>query len=353
MKLETFFISEVASIRYALNKLNENTEQILFVVDDSQKLLGSVTDGDIRRYILKTGGVDGLVKEVLNKKPYYVHANYDVKKLQAEFINQKIRTFPIVDECMRVIDVVLANNLFEQKMEHEHSKLDLPVVIMAGGKGTRLDPFTKILPKPLIPVGNRAVIEIIIDEFIKYGIKDFFLTINHKGNMIKAYFEEDIRNININYVQETKPLGTAGSLKMLQNIFSTPFFVSNCDVIIDTDYSKVYDFHVSKKYDLTLVASMVNYKIPYGVCDIENGGDLKHIIEKPEYNFLINTGFYLLNPDVLEFIPDNEFYHITDLIEELKKQGKSVGVYPVSEKAYIDVGQWEEYKQSMKILGDF
>jgi NDP-sugar pyrophosphorylase family protein len=166
--------------------------------------------------------------------------------------------------------------------------------------------------------------------------------------MIKAFFEELPIAKYLHYITEDIPLGTAGALKKLKNIVNTTFIVSNCDILIKDDYSKIVDFHKAGNYDLTLVASMQHYTIPYGVCYIENGGDLKGISEKPEYDYLVNTGMYVLEPGVIDFIPDNTFYHITHLIEDLKKNNRRIGVYPVYEKAWIDIGQWEEYKNAIK-----
>jgi len=205
---------------------------------------------------------------------------------------------------------------------------------MAGGKGTRLDPFTKVLPKPLIPIGERTIIDIIMDKFYQNGIKEFYISINHKSRMIKSYFEEANTKFIIHYLEENQPLGTAGSLKLLEGKIEGSLLVSNCDIIIDTDYSEIIEFHEKKKYDMTIVGSFRHYVIPYGVCEISNGGSLKEIREKPEYDFLVNTGMYVLEPDVLVPIPVNKFYHITDLINEYLKRQEKVGVYPISEKWY-------------------
>ena len=221
---------------------------------------------------------------------------------------------------------------------------------MAGGKGTRLAPFTYILPKPLIPIGEKPVIEIIIDEYIKFGVNNFFISVNHKANMIKAYFEDINHEYSIGYVIEDKPLGTAGSLKYLEGKIDSDFFVSNCDIIIKENYNSIYDFHKKNDNILTLVSSMQHHTIPYGVCEIENGGTLKSITEKPQYDFLVNTGMYILSPEALKYIPENEFFHITHLIEKLKDDGKKVGVFPVSEKSWIDIGQWTEYKKAVEFL---
>ena len=221
---------------------------------------------------------------------------------------------------------------------------------MAGGKGKRMEPFTKVLPKPLIPINDKTVIEHIIDRFQLFGCENFYLTVNYKSKILKAYFEELDLTYNINFVTEDIPLGTIGSLSFLKKEIKNSFFVTNCDCIVKADYQSIYNFHQSNNYDLTLVASAKEYVIPYGTCELNDNGSLSKINEKPKYNFLINTGFYVLNANLIQLIPDNKFYHITDLISDLRRRKMRVGVYPVYDSSWLDVGQWHEYKQSVKML---
>lgn len=192
------------------------------------------------------------------------------------------------------------------------------------------------------------MIEVIMAEYAKYGMADFHISVNYKAALIKAYFKDIEHPYHIQYIDEDKPLGTAGALKYLQDEFPQAFFVANCDIIIKADYAEIFDFHKTGNFDITLVASMQNYTIPYGICEINKGGQLKAIKEKPEYNFLVNTGMYVLEPHTLKQIPDRQFFHITDLIEKVKAGGGKIGVFPVSEKSWIDIGQMEEYKKNMK-----
>ena len=221
---------------------------------------------------------------------------------------------------------------------------------MAGGKGSRMEPFTKVLPKTLIPINEKPIIEHIIEQFTNVGCLNYYLTVNYKGKILKAYFEELQPNYNVSFVDEKDPLGTAGSLQYLRGKFDKPFFVTNCDIIIKTDFTSLYEFHRKGGYDITLVASAKEYIIPYGTCELNGKGHLSHINEKPKYDFLINTGLYILNPNILELIPKNKFYHITSLIEDAKKKGKKVGVFPIDDEAWIDVGQWAEYQKAVTWL---
>ena len=229
-------------------------------------------------------------------------------------------------------------------------KINIPVIIMAGGKGTRLDPFTRVLPKPLIPVGDKTIVEIIIDKFLVYGANTFFLSVNHKANIIKSYFEDLTLSYYLYYIEENSPLGTAGSLKLIQNKISENIFVTNCDILVDADYFDLSVFHKSNNYSITIVASLKHFNIPYGVCEINDGGALKKIIEKPEYNFLVNTGMYVLKSEVLNLIPSDKAFDMTDLINAVTFSGGKVGVYPISEKSWIDIGEWSEYRKALEAL---
>jgi NDP-sugar pyrophosphorylase family protein len=263
-------------------------------------------------------------------------------------LSHGIDCIPIVDKNRKVVSLVRWLDLFADEFKKLKEKVGLPVVIMAGGEGRRLTPFTHVLPKPLVPIGEKPILELIMEKFAEYGCRDFYLSLNYKSNIIRAYLEEFKHSYGINYIQEEKPLGTAGSLRMLQPKIKGTFFTTNCDTLIEADYSDILKFHRAKKNKITLVGSMKHYGIPYGVCDIENGGFLKNIREKPEYDFLVITGLYVLEPDILSNIPENRFYHMTDLINDCIKKEEKIGVYPVSEKSWIDLGQWEELQGLLK-----
>ena len=219
---------------------------------------------------------------------------------------------------------------------------------MAGGKGTRLDPFTKVLPKPLLPIGDDPIIQVIMNEFISHGLDKFFITLKDKAKMIKAYFYDHDMGYDIKFIEETKPLGTAGSLKLLKNILDDVFFVSNCDIIVKSDYAEILYFHNKGDYLITLVGSMKQHFVPYGICEVEKDGKLESFLEKPTFDYLVNTGFYVIDPSVIKLIPEDTYYDMTDLIKALMNKGKRIGVYPVSEKSWIDVGQWKELNNALK-----
>ena len=350
-KLKRFLITRDFTVKDAMRFMNTNGQKESFLIDSRGRLLGSLSDGDIRKWILKEGKLTIKAERVCNKNPKYVGENFNIEQVKTLMLDQKIDSVPVMNAHKKVLDVLIWEDVFSGKVARLKEPLKLPIVIMAGGKGTRLDPFTKILPKPLIPVGDKPIIELIMDKFHEYGVKNFYVSLNHKSRMIKSYFQEAQTPYHIDYIQEEMPLGTAGSLRLLENMKSRTFIVTNCDVIINCDYSEMVKFHQEHQYDLTLVVSLRHYVIPYGVCDIFDGGMLKRINEKPEYDLLVNTGMYVINRSVLKYIPKNKFFNVTDLIAKIKLKGLRIGAFPINESSWIDVGQWEEYQKAVKILG--
>lgn len=337
-------------IRIAIKKMDEGGIGLIVCVNDKNEVLGIVTDGDFRRAVLNGISLERTIMDISNTKYLYLYKDYSDEDVKSKFILTGGKPIPVIKN-KKLSDIITEEKYFkENEPLHTEKSMDIPVVIMAGGKGTRLDPFTRVLPKPLIPIGNQTIIELIMEKFSKFGVNDFHISINHKGKMIKAYFEDNTHKYRISFIEEPKPLGTAGSLKYIHSKLKGDILVSNCDIIIDADYQDIYEFHKDNNFDLTIIASMQHHKVPYGVCEIENGGHLQKLIEKPEYDFLVNTGFYVLNSKILPYIPDDTYFDMTDLIELLKTKKMNVGVYPVSEKSWIDIGQWQEYREALKVL---
>ena len=222
---------------------------------------------------------------------------------------------------------------------------------MAGGKGTRLEPFTSILPKPLVPINEKPVIEHIIEKFVNNNNNvDFFITLNYKSRVLRAFFQEKRTNYKLSFVEEPKPLGTAGGLSLLEGKIKKPFLVTNCDTIININFDNLMNFHISNRNSLTLVASSKEYIIPYGTCKLNKSGQLRSIIEKPKLDFFVNIGLYVLSPDLIKLIPKKRAYDMPDLIKLVKRKKKRIGVYPIDDKSWIDVGQWSEYHKAIKKL---
>lgn len=348
-EFSSILLNENATVKDALKQLDKNEEKILFIVEDENKLVGSLTDGDIRRWILKEGSINEKVSKICFKNTFSVAIDNDLEAVKEQILKLKITYVPVLDDDKRIVEFLVWDKLFDGKIKRKtKASLEIPVVIMAGGKGTRLDPFTKILPKPLIPIGDKTILEIIIDKFLNYHVNHFYISVNHKAKIIKSYFDELNPDYDLTYLYEDKPLGTVGALKQLQGQAEGDIILTNCDIIIDADYVDIFKNHIESNNDITVVASLKHYNIPYGICEIENGGTLTCIKEKPEYDFLVNTGMYIINSGLLKFIPENEFFHITHLIEAVQKLGKRIGVYPISENSWIDTGEWAEYKNAIE-----
>jgi len=301
----------------------------------------------VRRWILKGKSLITTISHVMNSNPVSLDQGFKEETAKQLMGSLGLECLPVVDKDKRVVAAVWWVDFFKKRAQ-KIKKLNVPVVIMAGGEGSRLNPFTKILPKPLMPIGEKPIIEIIMDRFMDYGCNDFYLSINYKSNIIKAYFNDFEHAYKISYIEEKQPLGTAGSLNFLKRQMKKTFFLSNCDILIEADYADILKYHLEKKNKITLVSSMKHFVIPYGVCEIENEGILRSIQEKPEYDYFVNTGMYVLDKSVLKDIPKNKLYHMTDLINDYLYKGLKVGVYPVSEKSWFDMGQFEALQEMLK-----
>jgi dTDP-glucose pyrophosphorylase len=348
------FIGTESTIKGALKKIDETARKILIVVGGGNRLLGTLTDGDIRRLILKGAGLDEPIAKVYNPNPIYLIEPWDLNAVRELMISKKIEAVPVVNKEMEMVEILFWSDVFKnQPLGPTKEKIGIPLVIMAGGRGTRLDPFTRILPKPLIPIGEKPIIEIIIEKFAAFGVDTVYITVNYKGEMIKSYFDyQENLPVSLHYIFEKEYLGTAGSLRFLPEGMPKTFILSNCDVIVNTDYHDLLTHHRKNRHALTIVGSIQHYKIPYGIISFNSGGVVDAIIEKPEYDFTVNTGLYVLETEVLKLIPEGKTFHITDLIGRILKEKEKVGVYPVSERSYIDLGQWEEYKKAIRILSE-
>ena len=347
------FVSPGVTVKEALKKLDRTAQKVLFVVDGSDRLLGTLSDGDIRRYILKGKDLSSSIEEVYNIHPISIaESELSPELVKDLLIKHKIELLPILGKDGRITGYRSWSEVFGEKGQaaRGEKKADIPVVIMAGGRGARLEPFTRILPKPLIPVGEKPIIEVIMDEFGAQGIHRFVLTLNYKGEMIRSYFENEQHPYDLQYVMEKEYGGTAGSLKLLERKIDDRFFVSNCDVIVKFDVGDVLSLHSGQGASLTVLSSIQHHKIPYGVIEYKNGGEITEIREKPEFTCTVNTGVYLMEKSVLSFIPKHVRYDMTELIGEMIARGEKVLMYPVNENDYMDIGQWEEYRKSMKHL---
>ena len=350
--VRAFLLPQTHTIRQAMEQLEKTEEKIVFVVDEESRLVGSLTDGDIRRWILSDGDLKAEVHRICNRNPYVAKEGFAIEQVRAEMINGNFGCVPVIGPSREVVQLVFWKQLFQGEVAVKSKRqLNLPVVIMAGGRGTRLAPFTNVLPKPLIPVGDKTIIELIIDQFLPYGLDQFHLSINYKSKILKSFFEELTPEYSVSFLEEREPRGTAGALRALYLPVPQNLIVTNCDIVIEADLAELVSFHQDNDYDLTLVASLKDYNIPYGVCELEKGGSLARIKEKPQYNFLINTGMYVVRRDRLDLIPEETKCDMTDLIEKIKHAGGRIGVFPIGENAWTDTGEWTEYRKALDHLG--
>ena len=274
--------------------------------------------------------------------------NYSITQAKNIFLKKRIDVIPIVERSKKVVDVITFENIF--KKNNLSKTFSKSVVIMAGGKGTRLEPFTNVLPKPLVPINEKPIIEHIIERFVENKVSDFFITSNYKSKVLKAYFQEKKPRFKLTFIEESKPLGTAGGLSLLEGKLKKPFIVTNCDTIININFDDLMHFHISNHNDLTLVASSKEHVIPYGTCKLTKKGYLEKIVEKPKFDFFVNVGLYVINPNLLKLIPKNKSFDMIDLIKLAKIKKKQVAAYPIDEDSWIDVGQWSEYHKAIDRL---
>ncbi len=346
-RYEKVLVNPDLPLKDALKKMNKTGLQVLIAVDEKRKILGILTDGDVRRAILGNVSFSEPVKSVMNKKPVTITCPPDKSKALKLMRKYQIRHLPVVTGENKVVGLLLWKDFIENG-EANYSLKTSPVVIMAGGRGTRLSPFTKILPKPLVPIGEKPIIELIMDNFKKYGFYKFLISLNYKGDMIKMYFSENTNGYRIEYIEENNYLGTAGALSLARDRLKETFILSNCDVIIDANFDSLLKYHKENKNKVTILAVIRRVRIPYGVLKIQNA-TLDEIVEKPEYCFIVNSGVYVMEPEIVELIPKNKSIDMPDLLLLAKREGFKVQVYLVS-CSWFDVGEWEEYRKAAEYI---
>ena len=337
-----------ATIIEALKRMDELDKKLLIVMHGNI-FYGLVSVGDLQRAIIQNKALDTRISEVIRKNVRIASPDDDFESIKKMMFDFRMELCPVVNHKNRIVEVHCWENVFLDKELQPKRQFNLPVVIMAGGFGTRLKPLTTVLPKPLIPIGDKTIIEQIFQRFNYHGCNNFFISVNYKSELIEYYLSSQNLPYQIDYIQEYKPNGTAGSLSLLKDKITGTFFVSNCDIIIEQDYSEILEYHYNNKNDITVVAALKHYRIPYGTIETSENGKLEKLSEKPELTFKINSGMYILEPNMLKEIPENEFFHITDLIEKVKNAGSKVGVFPISEKSWKDIGEWDEYLKNNKI----
>lgn len=338
MNIRDLFLTGEETIVEAMRKIDGAGGRVVFITD-GDVLKAVVSEGDVRRWILKGGDIQANVSEIACYTPKVLTS--DSKSQAMKIMKERnIEGIPVVDNEGRIIKAYFWNEEFTEARDAD--LIGVPVVMMAGGKGTRLYPYTKILPKPLIPVGEQPIAEMIMDRFNECGCDDFYLILNHKKNMIKAYFNETEKPYKVNYVDEEIPLGTGGGVALLKGKVNNTFILTNCDIIIDDDFRKIYAHHKSVGNLITMIVSLRNYQVPYGVVEIGENGEISAMKEKPEFSYFTNTGTYIVEPEVIDMVENGEEIGFPDIVERVMSVGKKVGVFPIHENAWMDMGQLDE-----------
>ena len=338
IELNTYCIPQTATIREALKRINETSGsgQMLFVLNDKQQVEATLSDGDIRRGLIAGHELNEPVEHIMFRNFRYLQeGNIQIEQLR-QFREQQLPIVPILDEVGRLSDII---NLKKQK-----SLLPIDAVIMAGGKGERLRPLTEKTPKPLLPVGDKAIIDHNVDRLIQYGVEHISITTNYLAEQIESHYAQPHNEVQIQCVREPKFLGTMGAVRMVKEFHNNVVLVMNSDLFTDIDFEDMYLHFLDNNADMSIAAVPYTVSIPYGICDLD-GRDVKGIVEKPTYNYYANAGIYMLHREVLHTIPENEFYNATDLIDALVKNGNKVIRYPLK-GTWIDIGTLSEYQKA-------
>lgn len=345
-KIAELIIDRSASLVNALKQMDKTGHKLLIIAGSNRIFEGLVTIGDIQRAIIANYDLQTPVSNFTGREQIIARDDEDPAAIRKKMLQLRLEYMPVLNSRNEIERVIFWDEIINADIKPAQGNLDMPVVIMAGGFGTRLKPLTNIIPKPLLPYGESSIIENIISRFERCGCRDFLISVNYKADFIKFYFDSiPQKNYSVTLFSEPTPLGTAGSLSLLKDKLDRPFFVSNCDILIDQDYAEVYNYHTENGNELTLVASLKQYNIPYGTLESGKDGELLSLREKPDLNFMINCGMYILEPHLLAEIPEDTFFHITHLIEKIQARGGKVGVFPISERSWVDIGEWQFYSK--------
>ena len=335
-----FSIDNNKTLIDALELMDNSGYKLLIVIEDN-KFHSLISIGDIQRAIVNGAPLDSCLASHLRDNIKFARTNDDEQFIVDLMTKYRMDYCPILNSENDIERIIFWDDIKSNKPVFKKNKIDLPVVIMAGGKGTRLKPLTNIIPKPMVPFGDKSMINVIIDRFMDNGCKDFYISGNYMFDLLKLHIKQLNLPVNIDIVKEIKPTGTGGSLALFKNKIKKTFIVSNCDILINDEYHKFVEYHKENRNEITIISSIKSYNIPYGTIDTTSKGQLKSISEKPRLNYQINTGFYILEPSVIDLVPEEKFIHITDIIELIKKNGGRIGVFPVSEKSWKDIGEWD------------
>lgn len=335
----------IASVKDVMQAMNKSALQIAFVVDEENRLLGAVTDGDVRRSILRGGDLSQSVTAIMSVHPIVALQGTDRAALLRLMKAKTVRQIPLVDEEKHLVGLAQMEELLYRP------RRDNAVVLMAGGLGTRLRPLTDKIPKPLLKVGTKPILETILESFLDAGFHRFYFAVNYKSQMIEDYFGDGSRfGAEIEYLHENKRMGTAGALYFLPEIPKEPIFVMNGDLLTKVDFGELLEYHLEQEATATMAVREYNYQVPYGVIDFD-GEKITGIREKPSYSFFVNAGIYVLSPEAVAQVDKEEFFDMPQLFDDLIASGKKTTVFPVREY-WLDIGRMDDFQRAQEEYGE-
>ncbi len=335
-----FCIYEDDSVRKAMSCIDKLQMGSSVIINRGGTLVGTVSDGDIRRGFLNGISIDAAVKEIMNINPVFFNPDFTEVEAETSFIKNHIKLIPVIDVSNRLVVGVLSYNIYKYPPITDHA-----VVLMVGGEGARLAPLTDEIPKPLLKVGGKPILQIILERLSLYGFQNIFLCTRYRGDAIKEFCGDGTRfGLNINYISEEQKLGTIGAVKYLEGKLHKPFILMNGDLLTLLNYKNILDFHLDNKSDLTVGSKEFKYSVPYGVLHTD-GIKINSIVEKPIFSYRINAGIYVLNPSLLEIIPKDKYFDITDLMSKMFEMQARITAFPI-EEYWLDIGQHQDYKQA-------
>jgi dTDP-glucose pyrophosphorylase len=331
------------TLKLAMQTLSLINIKCLIVVNSKKQVIGTLTDGDVRRALVKGKSMKSKVFDICNKKFLFLLEN-EINKAKINSIfkkNKKLLLIPILNNSKKLMRIYTQDSIFNFSKLSKYVK-ETKIVIMSGGFGTRLGPITNVLPKSLLPIGSKTMIETVVDKFLTQGFKDFIFSVFYKKNLIKTYFNELKKNYKLNFLEEKKPMGTAGSLFFLKNNKNKYFIVTNCDNFVNEDYNLILNHHVKNKNDFTVVTSKKEFKLPYGSVQLDKRNLVLGIIEKPKMNFNINTGLYIINRKVIKIMKKRRL-DMNEFINDCVSNGLNVGHYQIDQGSWKEIGQWSQF----------
>ena len=336
---QNILLTPTSTIKEALKIIDSGAMKLAIVIDEDEKLIGTLTDGDIRRGLLGDLTLNDSIETIIYKTPTVCNIEDTKEKILEVAIAKKLYQIPIVDNDGKLIGIEEVDELLKAKYKSNK------VVLMVGGLGTRLYPLTKNTPKPMLKVGNKPILETIILNFKKYGFTDIILGVSYKSEIIENYFGDGSNfGVSIKYIHEEKRMGTAGALSLIRDELNEPFFVMNGDLLTNINFEHMMDYHIQNSSTATMGVREYDFQIPYGVVHVD-GINIKSIEEKPVHNFYVSGGVYVLNPDSLRYIPQNEYFDMPTLFENIIANGKKSISFPIREY-WLDIGRIEEFEKA-------